>query len=89
MQDILRHHLFGLVLLAALLLLAATQVWISHLRYELSQERQQLDHDRTSLAAEISRLQIELTSLSRPERLRRVAARLGMRPPTPMQVIHP
>ncbi len=71
-------------------LLAAAQVGMAHKRLELARQHDAVHREVRSLHAEISRLTLELATLSRPERLRRLAiAELGMRPPTPMQVIRP
>lgn len=74
----------------ALGLLSAAQVWLSYLRYDLSLEMQRITAERQGVAMESSKLRLEVASLTRPERLRRLArTRLGMAPPGPMQVIHP
>jgi len=79
-----------LVLLLLPGLLAAAQVGMAHKRLELARQHDAVQREVRSLHAEISRLTLELATLSRPERLRRLAvAELGMRPPTPMQVIRP
>ncbi|MDX8407517.1 MAG: cell division protein FtsL [Mariprofundaceae bacterium] len=71
-------------------LLAAAQVWLSHVRYELSQNSQRIMADKQDIALETSKLRLEIASLTRPERLRRLAQqRLHMAPPRPMQVIRP
>jgi len=71
-------------------LLAAAQVGLAHKRLELARQHTAVQNEARSLHAEISRLTLELATLSRPEKLRRVAvSELGMRPPTPMQVIRP
>jgi len=82
------HKWLMLLLLPGLL--AAAQVGMAHKRLELARQHDTVQHEVRSLHAEISRLTLELATLSRPERLRRLAvAELGMRPPTPMQVIRP
>jgi len=71
-------------------LLAAAQVGLAHKRLELARQHTAVKNEARSLHAEISRLTLELATLSRPEKLRRVAVSdLGMRPPTPIQVIRP
>lgn len=70
--------------------LATSQVWLSHLRYETSQNSQKLSAEKQQLSAEITRLNLEVANLTRPERLRNVAiSKLGMQPPSPMQVVRP
>jgi cell division protein FtsL len=69
--------------------LSVAHVWLSHLRYELSLETQALAAEKQTELKEISKLRIELASLTRPERLRNLArTKLDMAPPNPMQVIH-
>jgi len=78
----------GLLLVPGLL--AAAQVGMTHQRLELARQHAAVQQEVRSVHAEISRLTLELATLSRPERLRRLAvSKLGMRPPTPMQVIRP
>lgn len=74
----------------ALVTLAGTQVWLSHLRYEQSVESNRVQKEKQALLEEQQRLRLELSNLTRPERLRKIAQNeLGMRPPAPMQVIRP
>jgi len=69
---------------------AAAQIWLSHIRYELSQGMQQLMAEKQDAALETSKLRLEIASLTRPERLRELAqTRLHMTPPRPMQVLKP
>jgi len=69
---------------------AAGQVWLSHVRYDLSQGMQQLMAEKQDAALETSKLRLEIASLTRPERLRELAqTRLHMAPPRPMQVLRP
>lgn len=71
-------------------LLAAGQVWLSHVRYDLSQNTQILVAEQQKVALETSSLRLEIASLTRPERLRQLAqTRLHMAPPRPMQVLRP
>lgn len=75
---------------AAFVAMAAGQVWISHLRNNLASDIQQQQQQQAELRQEVQRLQIELASLTRPERLRAMARdKLGMQPPLPAQVIKP
>ncbi len=69
--------------------LAAGQIWLSHLRYEMSLETQRLVAKQKAVQRESSKLRLEAASLTRPERLRQYAnSKLDMAPPKPMQVIH-
>ncbi len=78
-----------LILPLILGLLSIAQVWLSYLRYDLSLEAQSLTAEKQTALKEISKLRIEIASLTRPERLRQLArTELGMAPPNPMQVIH-
>jgi len=71
-------------------LLAAGQIWLSHLRYELSLETQKLNAEKQDALGQSSKLRLELASLTRPERLRQLAQqKLGMGPPNPSQVVNP
>ncbi|MDQ6987677.1 MAG: cell division protein FtsL [Mariprofundaceae bacterium] len=69
--------------------LAIMQVGIAHQRLQVVAQQSVLQRDVRQLEDEISRMNIELATLTRPDRLRRVAANeLGMRPPAAMQVVH-
>lgn len=86
----LSRSLIWLLPLASIGLLAAAQVWLSHMRYETAQATQELQASKKAIAAEVTRLNLEVASLTRPERLREIAGnKLGMQPPHPMQVVHP
>jgi len=77
-----------LILPLMLGLLSTAQVWLSYLRYDLSLEAQSLAAEKQTALKEISKLRIEVASLTRPERLRKLASsKLDMAPPNPMQVI--
>jgi len=70
-------------------ILAAGQIWLSHLRYEMSLDMQRLIAEQKDVRRESSKLRLETASLTRPDRLRQYAnSKLGMAPPKPMQVIH-
>ncbi len=70
--------------------LAAMQIGMTHKRLELARQHTAVQREVHSLHGEISQLALEFATLTRPERLRRLAVeRLGMRAPTPMQVIYP
>jgi len=72
-----------------LAVLSGGQVWMSHVRNELSLQTQALLTQQKAVRQESSKLRLEVASLSRPERLREYAiATMGMAPPKPMQVIH-
>ncbi len=89
----LQYHsirMWLVLLLLSLGLLAAMQVEIAHKRLGLARQHTDVQREVQSLHTEIGRLTLEFATLIRPERLRRLAiSELGMRPPTPMQVIHP
>lgn len=71
-------------------ILAATQVWLSHLRIETSQRASSLQQDISKQQESIQGLRLEYASLSSPNRLRQLAHReLGMQAPRPMQVLQP
>ncbi|MDX8404890.1 MAG: cell division protein FtsL [Mariprofundus sp.] len=70
--------------------LAGSQVWLSHLRYELSLDSQRILAEQEAITLESSKLGLEISSLTSPGRLREYASKtLGMAPPRPMQVLHP
>lgn len=78
------------LLLGSVALMATAQVWLSHLRYELSLETSRIQKEQSELKREMHQLNLELASLTRPERLRKIAhVDLGMAPPLPMQVVRP
>jgi len=80
---------FWMLMPLCLAVLAGAQIWLSHVRNELSLETQRLAAEQRSVRQESSKLRLEVASLSRPERLREYATEtLGMAPPKPMQVIH-
>jgi len=90
MKAMAHKALFWLVPAATVATLASAQVWLSHLRYETSQNTQKLQAEKKDVAAEVTRLNLEVASLTRPERLRQIAgSSFGMQPPHPMQVIRP
>ncbi len=79
-----------MIIPVCLAVLAGAQIWLSHVRNELSLDTQRLVAEQKAIRQESSALRLEVASLSRPERLREYAmTTLGMAPPTPMQVIHP
>ena len=75
---------------AGIAIMATGQVWLSHIRYETSLEIGAIQKERALLKGEMNTLNLELASLTRPERLRKIAqTKLGMAAPRPMQVIRP
>ncbi|MDX8411370.1 MAG: cell division protein FtsL [Mariprofundaceae bacterium] len=79
---------FGMCFL--LLLAAAGHVSLSYYRNGLAQYKAEIMQVHRNLAGKVDQLHVELTSLSRPERLRKLArTQLGMAPPSPLQVLHP
>jgi len=80
----------GLGLFLIMMLLAAGNVSLSYYRNGLAQYKSQIELAHRSLATEIDQFHVELASLSRPERLRKLArTKLGMGPPSPLQVLQP
>ena len=80
----------GLGMCFLLLLVAAGHVSLSYYRNGLAQYKAEVMRAHRSLAGEVDQLHIELASLSRPERLRKLAkTKLGMAPPSPLQVLRP
>jgi len=72
------------------MLLAGAQVWLSHLRIETSQYASVLQQEIAAQHEKIQVLGLEYASLSRPNRLRRLAhSKLGMQAPRAMQVLEP
>ncbi len=82
-----RHPLPAFALVIALM--AAGQISLAHLRNVLSQDISMARQERQKLQSEVTRLHLELASLTRPERLRSLAARLGMRPAASGQIVRP
>jgi len=80
---------YALMLVGTVLALAAGDVWLSHARYEVSQMTQRDLELRQDLQAKLSQLNLELASITRPDRLRGAAKTLDMAPPSPMQVVRP
>jgi len=79
-----------LLLALLLVVLASAQVAVAHQRLETVARHNALQREATRLGDEISRMNIELAMLTRPERLRSVAVgQLGMQAPKPMQVVSP
>lgn len=87
---VIREHPKAAAVIAAVVLLAAAQVWLSHIRYEASLAASETRKAQDEIKREIHQLNLELASLTRPERLRKIArTELNMAPPHPMQVIRP
>lgn len=77
-----------LVTMLLVTVLASGQVALAQQRLDMAAERNAVLRDMDRLKDEISRMKIELATLMRPDRLRRVAVRrLDMRPPAPTQVV--
>ena len=73
-----------------LALMAAAQINLAHQRNGLSQQLSLTQSKAQSLRAEMNRLNLEMASLTRPERLRALAtSELGMVPPSSSQVVRP
>lgn len=80
-----RSMLAALPLVAVL---AGVKIALAHQRLEVASERSTVLSEMHRVRDEVSRMNIELATLMRPDRLRRVAARrLGMRPPAASQVV--
>ena len=78
------------LLFLSISILAASQIWLSHLRNETSQQTAFLQQEITKKKGVIQALGLEYASLSSPNRLRRLAHRkLGMQAPRSMQVLQP
>ena len=78
------------LILGSVAMLATAQVWLSHIRYEQSLETSRVQKEKNELKREMHQLNLELASLTRPERLRKIAqTELGMAPPLPIQVVRP
>ncbi len=70
--------------------MAALQVGLARQRLALAGEKAAATREARQLRAEIGKLRLEWATLTRPERVRRLATtRLGMRPPLPSQVVRP
>jgi len=78
-----------LVIALLLSVLACMQIGVAHERLQVVAQQSVLQRDVGQIEDEISRMNIELATLTRPDRLRRVAVeKLGMRPPSALQVVH-
>jgi len=87
---IITGHPRAVAAIATAALLATGQIWLSHTRYEASLAANETREAQEDLKHEIHQLELELASLTRPERLRKIAQNeLGMAPPRPMQVVRP
>jgi len=83
-------HLTHTLLFLSISILAGSQVWLAHLRNEISQQSAFLQQEVTKQKAKIQVLGLEYASLSRPNRLRQLAHReLGMQAPRSIQVLRP
>jgi len=78
------------LLITVICVLAASQVWLSHVRVGAAQTLTELKQDRLRVQQNVQNLKLELVSLMRPDTLRRLAReKLGMHAPTSMQVVKP
>lgn len=78
------------LLVLSICVLAAGQVWISHLRVGMAQDVTKAKQEKGIAKQEVQSLKLELASLMRPDTLRRLAhEELGMHAPKPMQVVRP
>ncbi len=78
------------ILVFSICMLAAGQVWMSHLRVDVAQQVAKLKQEKSILKQDVQNLKLELASLMRPDTLRRLAReKMGMRAPGPMQVVKP
>jgi len=83
-------RLTHVLLFLSVTILASSQVWLSHLRNETSQQSAFLQQTIAQQQEKIQVLGLEYASLSRPNRLRLLAHRkLGMQVPRAMQVLRP
>jgi len=90
MSAVSSHVRRWMLLCLLVVVLAAAQVGLAHQRLQVAGQYNQLQRDVRQVDAEINRLNIELSMLTRPERLRTVAIQqLGMHPPSAMQVVKP
>jgi cell division protein FtsL len=80
---------YRLAMVASIVVLAAAEVWLAYARYEVSGQTERGLDERQTLTADLNRLNLELASITRPDRLRSEAKKLGMAPPSPMQVVRP
>ncbi len=80
---------YAMALVGCIVGLAAGEVWLSHARYEISRQTDRDLKQQQQLSASLNKLGLELASITRPDKLRSAARRLGMAPPSPMQVIRP
>ncbi|RMD65743.1 MAG: cell division protein FtsL [Planctomycetota bacterium] len=70
--------------------MAALQVGLARQRLMVAGERAEAERQARALRAELGKLRLEWATLTRPERVRRLAvSKLGMRPPAPAQVVRP
>jgi len=78
------------LLLLSICLLAAGQVWLSHVRVDVSQQVAKLKQEKNIIQQDVQGLKLEFASLMRPNTLRRLAReKLGMHAPNSMQVVKP
>lgn len=69
---------------------AAGEVYLSHVRVNVSQAVAMRKVEKSDVQQEVQNLKLEIASITRPDTLRRLAReKLGMHSPTPMQVFKP
>jgi len=70
--------------------MAAMQVGLARERLALAGKKAAALREARQLRADLGKLRLEWATLTRPERVRRLAvSKLGMRPPLPGQVVRP
>ncbi|MDQ6989337.1 MAG: cell division protein FtsL [Mariprofundaceae bacterium] len=78
------------LLVTAIFVIGLGQVWLAHVRGQVAHSTSMLQAERQLLLASVQGLRLELTSLMRPDTLRRLAREnLGMQKPRPSQVVRP
>ena len=82
----IRHLGFLLLLLAPLTVAALFRVWVHQDTIELGYGLDAAEKQREDLTQEIRALHIALAAERSPSRLSRVAATLGLHPPTPREL---
>ncbi|RME87490.1 MAG: hypothetical protein D6771_00415 [Zetaproteobacteria bacterium] len=76
------------MLWALLIALGVAQAWLGYALRELHRAAHALEDEKGRLMQQLQALKLERAALLRPERLRKEAARRGMRPPRAEQVWH-
>jgi len=77
-----------ILIFVLLVAVSLAQVWVAFLRVDLARQRHDIQLDIQTENKKIDKLSLEYASLTRPERLRKLAhEQLGMQAPTPEQLI--